>query len=69
MTEPTNPAARKPRPGLGRGLSALLGDVQRVDEPGATGQVQASGVRQLPVGSLVPHPGPRIRPAPPARGP
>ncbi|WP_066550110.1 MULTISPECIES: ParB/RepB/Spo0J family partition protein [unclassified Sphingomonas] len=58
MTEPANPAAaRKPRPGLGRGLSALLGDVQRVDEPGATGQVQASGVRQLPVGSLVPHPG------------
>jgi ParB family chromosome partitioning protein len=47
--------ARKPRPGLGRGLSALMGDIAReepVSEGGAT-----MGVRTLPVGALSPHPG------------
>lgn len=51
MTE----ANRKPRPGLGRGLSALLGD--NVPEAPVTGTPEAgSGVRMLPVSSLVPHP-------------
>lgn len=48
-------ANRKPRPGLGRGLSALLGDA--VPESPVTGTPEAgSGVRMLPVSSLVPHP-------------
>jgi ParB family transcriptional regulator, chromosome partitioning protein len=51
MTE----ASRKPRPGLGRGLSALLGD--NVPETPVNGTPEASsGVRMLPVSSLVPHP-------------
>ena len=29
MSEPGTPASRKPRPGLGRGLSALMGDIAR----------------------------------------
>ncbi len=56
MTEPTTPLARpKPRPGLGRGLNALMGDVAR-EEP-ITGEELSPGVRTLPVGSLAPHPG------------
>ena len=50
-------ANRKPRPGLGRGLSALLGD--NVPEAPITGPAEgpgAGGVRMLPVSSLVPHP-------------
>lgn len=54
MTEPT--ASRKPRPGLGRGLSALMGDIAR-EEPVAEGGTVSTGVRTLPVGSLKPHPG------------
>ncbi|MGN6278186.1 MAG: ParB/RepB/Spo0J family partition protein [Sphingomonas sp.] len=54
MTEPT--ASRKPRPGLGRGLSALMGDIAR-EEPVAEGGAVSTGVRTLPVGSLKPHPG------------
>lgn len=51
MTE----VSRKPRPGLGRGLSALLGD--NVPETPVNGTPEASsGVRMLPVSSLVPHP-------------
>ena len=51
MTE----VSRKPRPGLGRGLSALLGD--NVPEAPVSGTLEASsGVRMLPVSSLVPHP-------------
>ncbi|MGN6269497.1 MAG: ParB/RepB/Spo0J family partition protein [Sphingomonas sp.] len=53
MTENTS---RKPRPGLGRGLSALMGDMAR-EEPVAEGGAVSSGVRALPVGSLKPHPG------------
>jgi ParB family chromosome partitioning protein len=49
-------ATRKPRPGLGRGLSALMGDIAR-EEPVAEGGAVSSGVRSLPVGSLKPHPG------------
>ncbi|WP_422055983.1 ParB/RepB/Spo0J family partition protein [Sphingomonas sp.] len=61
MTEETpatpNPAAapRKPRPGLGRGLSALLGDAER-EEPVRPGTEPSMGVRLLPVSSLSPHP-------------
>lgn len=56
----TNSAAvpRKPRPGLGRGLSALLGDsVQEAPISGALEGGNPSGVRMLPVSSLAPHPG------------
>ena len=52
---------RKARPGLGRGLSALMGDLQR-EEPIAPGASASPGLRMLPVGSLSPHPGqPRRR--------
>lgn len=54
-------AVRKLRPGLGRGLSALMGDIQR-EEPFAPGDTPSPGLRMLPVGSLSPHPGqPRRR--------
>lgn len=48
-------APRKPRPGLGRGLSALLGDAER-EEPVRPGTEPSIGVRMLPVSSLAPHP-------------
>jgi ParB family chromosome partitioning protein len=54
MTDPTA-AARKPRPGLGRGLSSLLGDNIR-EEPIAGTPEANSGIRMLPVSSLVPDP-------------
>ncbi|MCA1198495.1 ParB/RepB/Spo0J family partition protein [Sphingomonas sp. R647] len=58
--EATTPAAsplstRKARPGLGRGLSALLGDAER-EEPVRPGTEPSMGVRMLPVSSLAPHP-------------
>lgn len=60
-TTATVPSMRKARPGLGRGLSALMGDIQR-EEPVAPGAVTTPGLRMLPVGSLTPHPGqPRRR--------
>lgn len=56
VTVPTPTAAiRKARPGLGRGLSALMGDIQR-EEPVAPGAAPGPGLRMLPVGSLSPHP-------------
>ena len=62
MTDETTPAAsasvtplRKPKPGLGRGLSALLGDAER-EEPVRPGAQPSAGVRMLPVSSLAPHP-------------
>ncbi|MCC2977679.1 ParB/RepB/Spo0J family partition protein [Sphingomonas sp. PL-96] len=52
-----NPApTRKPRPGLGRGLSSLLGDSTR-EAPVSGTERQASGVRLLPVTAMGPHPG------------
>lgn len=58
MTEET---PRKPRPGLGRGLNALFGDIA-AEEPIAADASRGVGVRTLPVGSLSPHPGqPRRR--------
>ena len=55
MTEIATPIARKPRPGLGRGLSALMGDLER-EEPVEGGAPSTPGLRMLPVGSLSPHP-------------
>ncbi len=52
---PTPASQRKSRPGLGRGLSALLGDVER-EEPVQPGAEHSVGVRMLPVSSLAPHP-------------
>ena len=52
MTE-TN---RKPRPGLGRGLSALLGDSLAEAPIAGAPEGGGSGVRMLPVSSLVPDP-------------
>lgn len=51
MSEP-----RKPRPGLGRGLNALLGDIAAEPVPTAGADVPA-GVRMMPVGALTPQPG------------
>lgn len=54
-------ATRKSRPGLGRGLSALMGEIAR-EEPVVPGDTKTSGLRMLPVGSMAPHPGqPRRR--------
>jgi ParB family chromosome partitioning protein len=47
---------KRGRPGLGRGLNALLGEVAR-ETPIAPGSEPTSpGVRMLPVSSLAPHP-------------
>lgn len=55
------PAARKGRPGLGRGLSALMDDLAR-EEPVTPGGAPSQGLRMLPVGAITPHPGqPRRR--------
>jgi ParB family transcriptional regulator, chromosome partitioning protein len=53
LESPTS--TRKPRPGLGRGLSALMGDLAR-EEPVASGSTPTPGLRMLPVGSMTPHP-------------
>lgn len=60
MNDPA-PAPRKGRPGLGRGLSALMDDLAR-EEPVAPGGAPSQGLRMLPVGVIAPHPGqPRRR--------
>ena len=41
----------EPRRGLGRGLSALLGDVAR-EEPLAGGNVRAGGIRTVAIGMI-----------------
>ncbi len=51
MTEP----ARKRPTGLGRGLSALLGEAVR-EEPVAPGETRSAGVRTVSVADLEPHP-------------
>jgi ParB family chromosome partitioning protein len=60
MTEETPAAAttppRKPRPGLGRGLSALLGDNIREEPLDGSAESPQHGIRMLPVSSLTPHP-------------
>jgi ParB family chromosome partitioning protein len=50
-------APRKPRPSLGRGLNALLGDIAPEPVPTAGGGETPSGIRMLPVGALTPQPG------------
>ncbi len=47
---------RRPRPGLGRGLNALLGDFARDEAETATEGQSATGVRMIPVSSIAPHP-------------
>jgi ParB family chromosome partitioning protein len=48
---------KRARPGLGRGLNALLGEMAREAPLSADGAAsQSSGVRMLPVSSLSPHP-------------
>lgn len=57
MTDPAA-APRKPRPGLGRGLSALLGDSATEAPISRTAEgASPAGVRMLAVSSLAPHPG------------
>ena len=63
MTDDTAiPVRTKPRPGLGRGLSALLGDARTEAPIGGLGspdsaQTASAGLRMLPVSALAPHPG------------
>ncbi|QIG78548.1 ParB/RepB/Spo0J family partition protein [Stakelama tenebrarum] len=55
MTDTPSPASsRKQRPGLGRGLSALLGE-SLPEEPVGGGE-SSLGIRSLPVTALAPHP-------------
>jgi ParB family chromosome partitioning protein len=64
MTEETSPSEipaaatpqRKPRPGLGRGLSSLLGDNIREEPVTGSAEMANYGIRMLPVSSLSPHP-------------
>lgn len=57
MTDSVSPLPRpKPRSGLGRGLNALMGDIAR-EEPVGGREGASPGIRSLPVGSLLPHPG------------
>lgn len=58
MSTPPTPSHRKARPGLGRGLSALLGDVgTEAPVAGGAGEGTQTGIRMLPVSALAPHPG------------
>ena len=57
-----NDGNKRGRPGLGRGLNALLGEMARETPVSADGAAQpSSGVRMLPVSSLSPHPDPPRR--------
>jgi ParB family chromosome partitioning protein len=59
MTDDTNiaPARAKPRSGLGRGLSALLGDAaQEAAINERTASRSNGGLRMLPVSAMTPHP-------------
>ena len=55
MSEAIPPLRKRPV-GLGRGLSALLGEIER-EEPLAGGDAQSAGVRMMNVGELIAHPG------------
>lgn len=57
MIDDTPSATRKPRSGLGRGLSALLGDAVVEAPVNGEGGAVPSGVRTLPVSAMKPHPG------------
>jgi ParB family chromosome partitioning protein len=59
MTEESPSAATPPRskrPGLGRGLSSLLGDNIREEPLDGSAESAVHGIRMLPVSSLTPHP-------------
>jgi len=60
MTDETEPhvhvPSRKSRPGLGRGLSSLLGDNIREEPLDGSAENSGAGIRMLPVSSLTPHP-------------
>ena len=49
-------SADPPRRGLGRGLSALLGDIER-EQPIGVDQTAGDGIRQIPLADIQPHPG------------
>jgi ParB family chromosome partitioning protein len=51
-----SPAEAAPRRGLGRGLSALLGEASREEPIGPNGE-RSTGVQTVPVASITPHPG------------
>ncbi|MFM9851865.1 MAG: ParB/RepB/Spo0J family partition protein [Sphingomonadaceae bacterium] len=53
-SEPIPPLRKRPT-GLGRGLSALLGDIER-EESLSPGETPSSGVRMMNVADLVAHP-------------
>lgn len=55
MTDPNPAAQRKPRPGLGRGLSALMGEIEQ-EAPIAGEPPSSSGLKMVPVSAIVPHP-------------
>jgi len=57
MIDDTSASARKPRSGLGRGLSALLGDAVVEAPVNGEGGAVPAGVRTLPVSAMKPHPG------------
>lgn len=54
MSDGAVPARRRPA-GLGRGLSALMGEVER-EQPVGTDAERSEGVRMLPVAVVRPHP-------------
>ena len=54
MSTEATPIRRRPS-GLGRGLSALLGEVER-EQPIQAGEARAEGVRMLPIADIRPHP-------------
>jgi ParB family chromosome partitioning protein len=49
------PNARRRPSGLGRGLSALLGEVER-EQPVDSGEARLEGVRLIPIADIRPHP-------------
>jgi ParB family chromosome partitioning protein len=54
MSVEPSPTRRRP-PGLGRGLSALLGEVER-EQPIESGEARAEGVRLIAIADIRPHP-------------
>jgi len=54
--DPSPPSARKLRSGLGRGLSALLGEATIERETEGSDPSIVEGLRMMPVSALAPHP-------------
>lgn len=58
MTDPFSPIpSRKPRPGLGRGLNALMDDIAREAPISSEAAAPGSGLRMMAVVAIAPHPG------------